>query len=657
MTNNYTYSVPFTEEQLLTYIELFAGIGGFSLGFDRAGMECVLQVEKDGKARAVLAHHWPNVPRMELVEDVTRESVRQLGIESIDVLVGGFPCQDLSVAGQRKGLAGERSGLWFEFIRVIEELRPGWIVVENVPGLLSSDSGRDMGIILDALEDLGYILDCDIMDAQYFGVPQRRRRVFIVCHHVSHLLRKRTTTSAQIILQCLIEILGCILIEARGQSSIAYTASDLPKIFSADGLKRRMNLFGIAQASQLKMLQENLEEESARCLAGGNRSETGSPGVVAPDTSRSLVDTLSENTLGEENHQLGEWNIQPQWKSILADLSEVAKSCITLTASKQITESKIYTCAKTSLIICRFIVHSNCYCPTYWSLASSALTVIKEYMNYARQTSNSLFGDLDWLQDWLAFIPEAQSTISDLERYFRDNPPSEIFLERESSPWDTPPSREKGQRVADPVTGSPYGDNEAQHRKLVAHSVRPRSGMPQGWNSNLIAFAPQAGGKTGLNVMEDQSGTLQENQVMAIAYGGNNTSGEIDVATACLSHGSGRYNFENETFITATIQSDGNGGGFRTEPGEHLVPVLAPTLSAESFSPTKSSSGQQVGWCRYTSPLAGVRRLTPLECERLQGFPDGHTDIGQSDSARYRQLGNAVCMPVAEWIGRRIVAQ
>lgn len=164
----------------LKYISLFSGIGGFDLGFDRAGMECVLQVEKDEKARAVLAHHWPNVPKMELVEDVTRDKIRQLGIDSIDLLCGGFPCQDLSVGFKGKGLAGKRSGLWFEFYRIITELKPGWIVIENVPGLLSSNGGRDFAVILRGLAEGGYLSAWRVFDAKYFNVPQHRERVFIV---------------------------------------------------------------------------------------------------------------------------------------------------------------------------------------------------------------------------------------------------------------------------------------------------------------------------------------------------------------------------------------------------------------------------------------------------------------------------------------------
>jgi len=160
---------------MLTFGSLFSGIGGFDLGFEQAGMKCAWQCEIDKQARSVLAAHWPNTA---IIEDV--RNVGTGTVEHVDLICGGFPCQDVSVAGKREGLAGERSGLWFEFLRVLDELRPQWAVIENVPGLLSSNKGRDFATILQGLVKCGYGVSWRILDAQYFGVAQRRRRVFIV---------------------------------------------------------------------------------------------------------------------------------------------------------------------------------------------------------------------------------------------------------------------------------------------------------------------------------------------------------------------------------------------------------------------------------------------------------------------------------------------
>lgn len=170
---------PDTPARPLRYGSLFSGIDGIGLAADRAGMVCTFQVEKLAHLRTgPLARHWPDVPKFDDVATVTKE---QLGDAArIDVLVGGFPCQDLSVAGGRRGLAGERSFLWWHFARLVAELAPRWVLVENVDGLLSSNGGRDMGTVIGTLGDLGYGFAARVLDAQWFGVAQRRRRLLIV---------------------------------------------------------------------------------------------------------------------------------------------------------------------------------------------------------------------------------------------------------------------------------------------------------------------------------------------------------------------------------------------------------------------------------------------------------------------------------------------
>lgn len=153
-------------------VSLFAGIGGFDLAFERAGATVTLQSELEPHCQKLLARRFPGIELIPDVCDVVKPEA--------DIIVGGFPCQDISVAGRRAGLAGDRSGLWYEFARILDESRPAWCVIENVAGLLSSNSGRDLGTILGALGDIGYGFTYRVLDAQFFGVPQRRRRVFIV---------------------------------------------------------------------------------------------------------------------------------------------------------------------------------------------------------------------------------------------------------------------------------------------------------------------------------------------------------------------------------------------------------------------------------------------------------------------------------------------
>lgn len=167
----------------MTFGSLFAGIGGLDLGFERAGMKCVWQVEIDPYCRRVLAKHWPDVPKWDDVRTFTGE-----GLERPDVICGGFPCQDISNAGKRAGIDGERSGMWSEYARIIRVVRPQIIVVENVAALLGGGMGRVVG----DLAASGYDAEWDCIPAQAVGAPYERDRVFVVAHVASqHGSRRR----------------------------------------------------------------------------------------------------------------------------------------------------------------------------------------------------------------------------------------------------------------------------------------------------------------------------------------------------------------------------------------------------------------------------------------------------------------------------------
>lgn len=191
---------------------LFAGIGGFDLGFERAGMKCKWQVENDKNCKEILSSHWPNVKRF----DDVRKFVPDKKKHKVSLICAGFPCQDVSVAGKRQGLSGSRSGLFWEIVRVVSILHPTWLVLENVPGLLSSKNGRDMETIIDAVSNLGYCVGWRVLDSQWFGVAQRRRRVFFVCHsdpacaasvlfepERSRSTRKRPRQASKVVANCL----------------------------------------------------------------------------------------------------------------------------------------------------------------------------------------------------------------------------------------------------------------------------------------------------------------------------------------------------------------------------------------------------------------------------------------------------------------------
>jgi DNA (cytosine-5)-methyltransferase 1 len=154
------------------FISLFAGIGGLDLGFERAGMNCVAQVEIDDYCQKILTKHWPNVPKYKDVRDVGKHN-----LPAADLICGGFPCQPHSLAGKRKGAADDRN-LWPEYLRIIDELRPDWVLGENVPGIITTILDQ----VLSDLEHLEYTCQPFIIPACGFNAPHKRDRVFIVAH-------------------------------------------------------------------------------------------------------------------------------------------------------------------------------------------------------------------------------------------------------------------------------------------------------------------------------------------------------------------------------------------------------------------------------------------------------------------------------------------
>jgi DNA (cytosine-5)-methyltransferase 1 len=163
-------------------LDLFSGIGGFSLGLERAGMETVAFCEFDKNAQKVLAKRWPGLPIYDDVRTLTKERLDNDGITDIDVLCGGFPCQDVSVAGKKAGFDGERSSLYREMLRIVGECLPRYAIFENVTGLLTGEQGRWFGQFLYDLASIGYDAEWHCISASELGAHHHRDRVWIIAY-------------------------------------------------------------------------------------------------------------------------------------------------------------------------------------------------------------------------------------------------------------------------------------------------------------------------------------------------------------------------------------------------------------------------------------------------------------------------------------------
>jgi len=486
---------------MLTFGSLFAGVGGLDLGLERAGILCKWQVEIDGYCQKVLEKHWPNVKRYGDVRECGQHN-----LEPVDLICGGFPCQDVSVAGRRKGLAGSRSGLWFEFHRVLEELRPRSVVIENVPGLLSSHQGQDFALMLRGLAELGYLSAWRILDAQYFGVAQRRRRVFIVGHlgdgRAAQVLFEPTCGSRN---------------TPPSREAGARVAS-----FALGG-------FG-GYREGLTSLR----------VGGGNDSQ----GLLA----------WHENKAGE------------------------------LTPSDHMK-----------------------------ALRSGAS---HSYQGVAYNIQQNDGG----------------------EHRRKDRPDGGMYVSETDTALTVGTTDRTVVLGFDKSRATVSGDVSAPLRCNSAQSPGVNDGKAD--NQCVLYRDPE---HYGLAISA-------ENDVSPPLVGGQSGGGGTNNRPHVLALSE---NQRAELRLTPYSRQLTSGGG---KPGQGYPAVVyqESQYGIKKYEEAGSLRSGRIPEHQMLLRDYGVRRLTPVECERLQGFPDNWT-AGQSDSKRYKQLGNAVCVPVAEWIGRRIV--
>lgn len=538
----------------MRYVSLFSGIEAASVAWVPLGWEPVAFAEIEPFPCAVLDYRFPDVPNL---GDVTKidwsEFIGKYG--KIDLVCGGSPCQGFSVAGLRKGLNDPRGNLMLEFLRAVDEIKPEFVLWENVPGVLS-DKTHAFDVLLESLQDLGYMIDADILDAQYFGLAQRRKRVFVLGWRVETLLKKKTDLSKKITEQCLLQILQSVL-------GVLYLESEKECVDSnckdrlKDGLTKRMRLFDLHTADNFEMLLKSLVDAPQRYQAECKNlvSDLGKIFKDIPD--------MADINLDLEPTESVKSLIEKSWKIILEDGLSTEKQSTISTSTKTIIQSKICTCLIVVLLIARLTHRSKPSGQLFSNEESSISTNLKEFINYAEQKNErpTLFDEPD---DVLVNLCgqarkylETFGCLGDAERA------AEILFERDSLRWDHPSSRNKRKELAGTSVAGAGGGCEC----LTPWDVQSRRVYP------------------------------------------------ADAAWPSLYAG------------------DGGGHGY--------------CLHTIAFDGAKAVYHDGSYWV--------VRRLMPIECERLQGFPDGWTDLGDTpDTPRYKALGNSMAVPVMRWIGERI---
>jgi DNA-cytosine methyltransferase len=431
-----------------TFISFFSGIEGFRLGLEAAGWKCVHSVEIDEFCAKVQEARYGHGPES---TDITKVKARNL--PDADMWVGGFPCQDLSVAGERKGIVhGNRSALWWTWHSLIKHGKPLLVLIENVPGWLSSNDGHDWELFLDSVSELGYIMEATELDAQFYGVPQRRRRIFCLLVRADAGLKKRThfydalrcVTACETLRDALAVLrmrhaAGSIPLESAGTSSrnggqastekSEDSAEDYRTAFSPEnsellslgstttgenlvlsyaeahaGLRRKIVSFAnTPDGFRLKNLLDGWDGMSGACLDTLSTSLESQPGF----SGRTRKDTSGART---------SVCISRSWKGSSDALSDVASRSTTSTVSAAIIAEATCSFAKTLVFITERIGASSGFCDLCLSAVSSALAALEECITSLEAIGNDLFAGPRVHAQAISLLADCSSAVESLRR-------------------------------------------------------------------------------------------------------------------------------------------------------------------------------------------------------------------------------------------------
>ena len=558
-------------------LSLFSGVGGFDMGLENAGMETVFQCEWDKHANSILHKHWPDVPKW---DDVSTLSGKHILAHApvVDVVAWGSPCQDLSVAGKRAGLEGGRSSLFHEGIRIIKELQeesngqyPRISIWENVVGALNSNGGADFGIILNEMAEAGALaIEWSVLDAQYFGIPQRRRRVFVIAVF-DPVLAERCPNPLLPVAESLPGHL------AKSKQKRKSAATTLTESTGADG--------GIVNAIGASLYHKqtvvNQDVNSGHLVVGA---------LAARDYKGVGNQYVAENKLVTE----------PYVKSSRAQTSEDSETWIPGEVNPTLNSFDVGDTRATTAIIEELVLFENSF--------------------------------------------------RDGARIAHDGVTQTLTSKMGTGGGNTP-------MIAIPIQD---GRNIEKHQNGlgVAEAGSPAYTLDQ-TGAQAVAFQYSGDrNNRSVSVSEEIAYTLAANaqsKVQAVAY-------------------SIREDAKADNFSATELDHANSLSALQPSPQSHHAQmfIVEPTLAfdtqfgsnanvTENVSPTLKSSQQSPTVAYHAEPTMAVRRLTPLECERLMGWPDHHTrykadGTEQADTHRYKQCGNGVASPVAQWIAKHILA-
>lgn len=552
----------------MKYVSIFSGIEAATVAWHPLGWEPLAFSEIDPFPSTVLQHHYPDIPNL---GDITKIDWRPY-VGAADIVVGGSPCQSFSVAGKREGLAGA-SGLMFEYIRAVRELRPRWFVWENVPGAFSSERGAYRQL-LSEMDALGYGLAWRVLDAQFFGVAQRRERVFLV--------------------------------------------GSLGTMRCAEVLFERESLSWDHQSSRQK--RQALTEEAARRVGTADHDS----GCLNPGETQSrrgyptsgVYPTLSTREKSGQNQE----SVFTQFGDDVAGTLTArydSSPCVDRGANVVVDErDKVFLCQ------------------TAQTGSNGKLVKQDDVMNTLDRTNSTAIAALD-------FNP------TDARLRYAHDDVSQTLTARAGTGGNQVPLVQVQPIVFNPNAGI----NEQGGGFALSEDVTPtlktdhNPAVAFTQNQRAEVREPEVAG-----ALAAQPGIKQQTYICR-ADGQTNAMTSVNLAPTLTSHAKKDppliYPAEDSTGEDEPVTSQIRGG-----KGALIHRDMSATLSTHNTQTLITGDHEKRDLT--------VRRLTPRECERLQGFPDDYTDIPYRnkehapDGPRYKALGNSMAVPVMRWIGERI---
>jgi len=623
----------------MKYFSMFAGVGGFDLGIQRAipNAECIGFSEVDKYCNELLKKKFKGVINY---GDARKINTREL--PDFDMLCGGYPCQSFSIAGKRKGFEDIRGTLFFQIERIAKAKRPKIILLENVKGLLSHDKGNTWKVITQHLNNMGYLVDYRILNSKYFGVPQNRERIFHIGYDLKWLIKenvkdgqvKRNSQLEKMLKGWLLENLLKDLEELKNLSEIKLKEWILNYLRYICGNQTRLEYSKTIKNSQIKKSQKSLKEHLLQSHTKEKRLDS-----ITKDKEKSLemVQDIYESMM-EKGIDYG--FIELWQKSILENLKKNNQSTISIII-KKIIEKKTFSCASLNLIIGWFILQQKDYWEKWLNQEVLNLIKIKEFIQHERRRNKTKLRERNMLRNIrtsVGFTEPFDKRYKFIIGNIRGTSRPEILPFRENAK-EIPRLYEGKKKII-------YDNHRKDEiREYEECSFTLSKAMGDGGNNIPIVMNLQQRSKDRPSLKDNKnaggSGTLIRDDGNTYCLDSGNNMGVMNCIGTCFGRGGSSNEecsmFERTNYALAMRKKERNKKKEdRIEQGQQFEP-------RKDDNTNTLSSVEKDNYC-YTNQL---RRLIPVECERLQGFPDDWTE-GFSNTQRYKMMGNAVTVNVIE---------